>query len=130
MDTRIVKVIFCRMSLVSSGTACFHLTRDREDQSLYMLKDPWRGFGHHSEVVLLRKEQLPGVKRLTEYLAYQSVQCDGFLDDDIRGSITKGPQPSATPMRLVFTNCTTIESAELSTFIEAVNEYPLTPDVV
>lgn len=122
----IVKVIFWRKSLASRGTTCFDLRRIGEQQSLYVLKESWRGFGHHSEVELLRKAQLAGVKGLTEYLAYEDVQCDGVLDD-IRGSIMKGLPTGPTPMQLVFANSTTIESPGCSTFIAAVAEKPSFP---
>lgn len=88
-----------------------------------MLKDSWCGFGHHSEVELLRKAQLAGVKGLTEYLAYEDVQFDGVLDD-IRGSIMKGLSPGPALMQLVLPSSTVIESPRFSTFVAAAAEKP------
>lgn len=52
----IVKVIFWRKSLASRGTTGFSLTKTGDDESLDVLKDSWRGFGHHSEVELATPE--------------------------------------------------------------------------
>ncbi|KAL0631072.1 hypothetical protein Q9L58_010069 [Maublancomyces gigas] len=124
------KAIFWRKSIASRGTTCFDVTKVGDAEPLYVLKEAWRGFGHNSEVELLRKAKAAGVNGLTEYLAFEDVQIGGAVDD-IRGNIMKGLVVDGSPMQLVFPNLAGVESPGfLSTFVAAVGGIPTQDSLV